>query len=81
MPPQAKLDKLQQALAAYRFPQADTLPLLAALLSLPHPEGYSTADAESAEAEAEDARSVSGVDRGRGREGCRVLCLGRSALG
>jgi class 3 adenylate cyclase/predicted ATPase len=37
--PQAKLSKLQQALAAYRFPQADTLPLLAALLSLPHPEG------------------------------------------
>ncbi|HKA52520.1 MAG TPA: AAA family ATPase, partial [Candidatus Binatia bacterium] len=32
--PQAKLTKLQQALAAYRFPQADTLPLLAALLSL-----------------------------------------------
>src|SRR6185503_2567131 len=24
----------------YRFPQADTVPLLAALLSLPHPEGY-----------------------------------------
>jgi class 3 adenylate cyclase len=37
--PQAKLAKLQAALAAYRFPQADTLPLLAALLSLPHPEG------------------------------------------
>src|SRR5439155_1607690 len=36
--PQAKLSKLQQALTAYRFPQADTLPLLAALLSLPHPE-------------------------------------------
>jgi class 3 adenylate cyclase len=36
--PQAKLAKLQHALAAYRFPQADTLPLLAALLSLPHPE-------------------------------------------
>jgi TOMM system kinase/cyclase fusion protein len=35
--PQAKLDKLQQALARYRFPQADTLPLLAALLSLPQP--------------------------------------------
>ncbi len=35
--PQTKLTKLQQALAAYRFPQADTLPLLAALLSLPHP--------------------------------------------
>src|SRR5262249_56862351 len=28
-----------QALVAYRFPQADTLPLLATLLSLPQPEG------------------------------------------
>ncbi|MBI3756738.1 MAG: AAA family ATPase, partial [Deltaproteobacteria bacterium] len=37
--PQARLTKLQQALAAYRFPQADMLPLVAALLSLPHPEG------------------------------------------
>ncbi|HEV8713181.1 MAG TPA: AAA family ATPase, partial [Candidatus Binatia bacterium] len=35
--PQAKLEKLQQTLARYRFPQADTLPLLAALLSLPQP--------------------------------------------
>jgi class 3 adenylate cyclase len=35
---QAKLAKLQQALAQYRFPQADTLPLLASLLSLPQPE-------------------------------------------
>src|SRR5262245_21521846 len=37
--PQAKLDKLTQVLSHYRFPQADTLPLLAALLSLSHPEG------------------------------------------
>jgi class 3 adenylate cyclase len=37
--PQAKLEKLHQTLARYRFPQADTLPLLAALLSLPSPEG------------------------------------------
>ena len=37
--PQAKLERLQQRLAHYRFPQADTLPLLAALLSLPHPNG------------------------------------------
>jgi len=37
--PQTKLEKLQQALARSRFPQADTLPLLAALLSLPQPEG------------------------------------------
>ncbi len=38
-PPHAKLATLTQRLAAYRFPQAETLPLLAALLSLPHPEG------------------------------------------
>jgi predicted ATPase/class 3 adenylate cyclase len=38
-PPQAKLSKLQQTLAVYRFPHVDTVALLAALLSLPHPEG------------------------------------------
>src|SRR5262245_37015189 len=38
--PETKLEKLQQALSRYRFPQADTLPLLADLLSLPQPEGY-----------------------------------------
>jgi class 3 adenylate cyclase/predicted ATPase len=37
--PPARIEKLTQRLAAYRFPQADTLPLLAALLSLPSPEG------------------------------------------
>ena len=37
--PITKLEKLQQTLCRYRFPQADTFPLLAALLSLPHPEG------------------------------------------
>jgi class 3 adenylate cyclase/tetratricopeptide (TPR) repeat protein len=37
--PQDKLRKLEQTLARYRFPQADTVPLLAALLSLPQPEG------------------------------------------
>lgn len=36
--PQTKLSKLRQALAQYRFPQTDTLALLAALLSLPHPD-------------------------------------------
>ena len=36
---QTKLDKLQHMLSHYHFPQADTVPLLAALLSLPHPEG------------------------------------------
>ncbi len=38
--PTAKLAKLQNMLSRYCFPQADTVPLLAALLSLPHPEGY-----------------------------------------
>ena len=38
--PAIKLGKLQHTLSLYRFPQTDTLPLLAALLSLPHPEGY-----------------------------------------
>ena len=37
--PQAKLAKLQQILSHYHFPQADTFPLMAALLSLPHPDG------------------------------------------
>ena len=37
--PETKLDKLQQMLSHYRFLQADTVPLLAALLLLPHPEG------------------------------------------
>jgi TOMM system kinase/cyclase fusion protein len=36
----AKLSKLQRTLGRYHFPQSDTVPLLAALLSLPHPEGY-----------------------------------------
>jgi class 3 adenylate cyclase len=37
--PQAKLTKLQQTLARYRFSQPDTFPLLASLLSLPQPQG------------------------------------------
>src|SRR5215510_8992991 len=37
--PAVKLEKLQHTLSHYRFPQADTVPLVAALLSLPHPEG------------------------------------------
>jgi class 3 adenylate cyclase/predicted ATPase len=38
--PAVKLEKLQHTLSHYRFPQVDTPPLLAALLSLPHPEDY-----------------------------------------
>src|SRR5262249_16884957 len=36
--PQSRVAKLTQVLARYRFPQVDTLPLLAALLSLPQPD-------------------------------------------
>src|SRR4030095_15643679 len=36
---ESKLSKLQQLLAQYHFPQAETLPLLAALLSVPLPAG------------------------------------------
>ena len=79
--PQAKLAKLQQTLTRYHFPQADTLSLLAALLSLPQPEGAPTADAESAETEAEDPRGVSRVARGRSRAAPGVLCLGGLTLG
>jgi TOMM system kinase/cyclase fusion protein len=38
--PIVKLEKLQRTLSHYHFPQADTVPLLAALLSLPHPVDY-----------------------------------------
>ena len=38
--PAVKLEKLRHTLSPSRFPQADTVPLLAALLSLPHPAGY-----------------------------------------
>ena len=37
--PQTKLAKLTQLLSQYRFPKAETLPLLAALFSLPPPAG------------------------------------------
>src|SRR5262245_5059626 len=37
--PQDRLHKLAQTLSRYRFPQTDTVPLLASLLSLPPPEG------------------------------------------
>ena len=39
-PPEAPLTRLEQALQRSRLPVQETLPLLAALLSLPHPEGY-----------------------------------------
>jgi TOMM system kinase/cyclase fusion protein len=38
--PAVKLEKLQHTLRHYRFAQTATVPLFAALLSLPHPAGY-----------------------------------------
>jgi hypothetical protein len=38
--PEAKLATLEQALRTSRLPLAEAVPLFAALLSLPHPEGY-----------------------------------------
>jgi predicted ATPase len=38
--PLEKLAKLEQALQDYRLPVQEVVPLFAALLSLPHPEGY-----------------------------------------
>jgi predicted ATPase len=38
--PQDKVVKLERLLGAYRLPLAEALPLLAALLSLPHPQAY-----------------------------------------
>jgi class 3 adenylate cyclase/predicted ATPase len=38
--PESKLEKLRQTFSRYRFPQADTLPLFAVLLALPHPTDY-----------------------------------------
>jgi predicted ATPase len=40
-PAEAKLDKLARMLSRYRFPQPDTLPLLASLLSLLQPANAS----------------------------------------
>jgi class 3 adenylate cyclase/predicted ATPase len=37
--PEAAFDKLERALQGYRFPQAEVVPLLAALLAVPLPEG------------------------------------------
>ena len=79
--PQAKLTKLQQPLGVIRFPQADTLPLLATLLSLPQPEGAPplTLSPQKQKQKTQEAL-VAWIARGS-REGRRVLCLGRSALG
>ena len=38
--PEEKLDKLEKVLQEYRLPVPEVVPLFAALLSLPHPEGY-----------------------------------------
>ena len=71
----------QPTLASYRFPQTDTLPLLAALLSLPHPEGTPplTVSPQKQKQKTQEvlvAWLVEEAEKAR----C-VLCLGRPALG
>ena len=79
--PQAKLAKLQQALATLSL-SPGRYPAAVGRLALVASSGrYSTTDAESAEAEAKDPGSVGGVAHRGGREGGGVQCLGRSALG
>jgi predicted ATPase len=80
-PSQAKLDKLQQTLAQYRFPQADTVPLLAALLLLPHPEGVPpiTLSPQKQKQKTQEALVAWIVEEAERAGG--VLCLGRLALG
>ena len=64
----------KQLLAQYHFPQPDTFSLLAALLSLPHPDEVSAADTESAETETEDPRGVSGMAHRGNSEKAAVYC-------
>ena len=79
--PATKLEKLQHTLSRYRFPQADTVPLLAALLSLPHPEGLSADYGQSPKAEGEDTGRLSGVAGRGGGADTGLHHLGRCTLG
>ena len=55
--PAARLDRLEHALRATRLPLEETVPLVAALLSVPWAEHYPPLDLESAKTQAEDVRS------------------------
>ena len=79
--PQAKLGKLAGVLAQYRFPQADTVPLLAALLSLSYPEGYPPLTLSPQKQKQKTQEALVGWPGGGGREDGRVQCLGRPPVG
>ena len=78
---QTRTVKLQVTLARYRFPQADTLALFAALLSLPAACRYASAQSQPPTPETEDRGSLDRLAGGRGRTRAGVLRLGRFALG
>ena len=77
----ARLAKLESALAPYRLPREEAVPLFASLLSLPLGDGYPKLES--------DAGTTQGADRGRARRdvpgGSRAATaargLGRRALG
>ena len=79
--PQVKLAKLQQILAQYHFPQADTFPLLAALLSLPHPDGVPplTLSPQKQKQKTQEALVAWIIEEAEKADG--VLCMGRPPLG
>ena len=72
----------KQALAPYPLPLAETVPLLAALLSLPLPESaIRPSPLTPAAAEAEDPGSLAGLAAGGGGAAARPVHRGRPALG
>jgi class 3 adenylate cyclase len=79
--PQTKLAKLTQLLSQYRFPQAEILPLLAALFSLPPPEGVPPLSFSPQKQKQLTLRSLGRVAAGRSRARGGLLRLGRPALG
>ena len=73
--PETKLDKLQQMLGHYRFLPADTVPLLAALLSLPHPEGIPPLSGSPQKQRERTQASLSGLAHRRERADGYLHCL------
>ena len=80
-PPDTKMAKLERALELHPWPRAEVVPLVAALLSLPHPAHYPPLHAEPAAATAEDPGSPGGVAAGGDGAPTGPGGVGRRALG
>ena len=79
--PEAQCARLEQALRRVSVPVPEMLPLLAALLSLPHPCRLSTLAVQSRAAKAEDPGSAHRLAAGRGGAAAGAHGVGRPALG